>query len=370
MKRVSRNLIRYNGAIIRRHRASWRAEINRNGTRKRCQNADLEKVKAWVDQAMPDVVSGLDPITPAQIAEYRAATAKLPPDVSLLDAVTGYAATLRRAPLANTPLKDAVDRYVDDKRAAGLRVSSIHDLRWSTGRLVAAVGDRGVSSVHTAELLDLLQGLNPVTRNNFRRAWRSFYRWAAAAGYCTSDPTAAISRSRTDERLPGIFTVDQAVALMKAAEEVDGGSMAAYCAIGLFAGLRTHGILRLRWDHVNAGVIHVTPDIEKLRAARYIEIRPNLSAWIRKYRGDGRVCPYAKKKTFEVIGEIRTKAEIPWPHNAMRHSFGSYLFALIQNAGKVAHEMGHHSPDMLYRHYRTLVTIQDAKRYWRIQPAK
>lgn len=367
VKRQAASLVRYKGGIIRRNGLAWRAEYCHEGERFRKQKPTLAEAKTWIEEKALEILSAEEPLTMGQVAEYRAAIAKLPERVSLLDAVSGYLAQLHSAPLSDKPITEAVDRFMEDKKAAGLRDRTLYTLKWSIGRLVAALGDRPVSEIRTGDLLDLLTDLKPVTRDNHRRAWRSFFRWAGAAGYCTTNPAQAISRTRVDEKVPEIFTVDQVEALLKAALKEDGGSMVPYLVIGLFAGLRTYGLLRLHWEQVNS-VIHVTPEVEKLRTSRYIEIRPNLAAWLKDRRGKGRVCPYAQKHAFEVLRDIRKAAGVPWPRNAMRHSFGSYLLAEIQDAGKVAHEMGHHSPDMLYRHYRALVAKEDAARYWAITP--
>ena len=167
-----------------------------------------------------------------------------------------------------------------------------------------------------------------------------------------------------------INATDDFVGLLAAAEKVDGGSMAAYLAVGLFSGIRTAALERIEWSAFKDGVIHVTAAIDKLRSARFVEIRPNLAAWILKYRGVGRVCPYAQKHAVEVLGDIRKKAGIgEWPKNAMRHSFASYLLALVEDPGKVAHELGQRSPDVLFQHYRALVTKALATKYFDLKPS-
>jgi hypothetical protein len=54
-------------------------------------------------------------------------------------------------------------------------------------------------------------------------------------------------------------------------------------------------------------------------------------------------------------------------HNALRHSFISYRVAQIQDVPQVALEAGN-SPAMIFGHYRELVTADDAKKWFSIQP--
>jgi len=66
---------------------------------------------------------------------------------------------------------------------------------------------------------------------------------------------------------------------------------------------------------------------------------------------------------------VRKAAELAsWPNNGLRHSFASYRLAAIQDAPRVAAELGHTSPHMLYSTYRELVLPQEAERYRKIVP--
>ena len=57
-----------------------------------------------------------------------------------------------------------------------------------------------------------------------------------------------------------------------------------------------------------------------------------------------------------------------WPQNGLHHSFASYRLALTHDAPRVATELGHTSPKMLYSTYRELVLPEEADRYWKLVP--
>ena len=64
----------------------------------------------------------------------------------------------------------------------------------------------------------------------------------------------------------------------------------------------------------------------------------------------------------------QVKAQIyPWPHNAMRHSFGSYFLGKTKDENLTASEMGN-SPEVIIKHYRALVRDADVTQYWRLAP--
>ena len=49
----------------------------------------------------------------------------------------------------------------------------------------------------------------------------------------------------------------------------------------------------------------------------------------------------------------------------MRHSFGSYHYALYGDSIATSRELGHKTgDDILFSHYRALVSQEEAKKYW------
>ena len=58
---------------------------------------------------------------------------------------------------------------------------------------------------------------------------------------------------------------------------------------------------------------------------------------------------------------------VKWKRNGLRHSFISYRMAIRQNENQVATEAGN-SPAMIFRHYRELVTRQQARAWFAIKP--
>ena len=57
-----------------------------------------------------------------------------------------------------------------------------------------------------------------------------------------------------------------------------------------------------------------------------------------------------------------------WPKNGLRHGYASYRLAATHDAPRVAAELGHTSPQMLYSTYREVVLPQEADRYWNLVP--
>jgi integrase len=81
----------------------------------------------------------------------------------------------------------------------------------------------------------------------------------------------------------------------------------------------------------------------------------------------GHIVPEGARRKIEGVRKEAGLAQ--WPKNGLRHSFASYRLAAIHDAPRVASELGHTSPQMLYSTYRELVLPEEAERYWKIAPA-
>jgi len=99
-----------------------------------------------------------------------------------------------------------------------------------------------------------------------------------------------------------------------------------------------------------------------------VPLQPNLAAWLLPYkRMTGRVVPAGSRRK---LARVREAAKlVVWPTNGLRHSFASYRLAAIHDAPRVAMELGHTSPQMLFSTYREVVRPGEADRYWKIEPA-
>lgn len=275
-------------------------------------------------------------------------------------------------------VEDAVGRFLADKGGAGLRPRSLGQMRFLLGRLVAGLGGRAVSSIGAGDLVGLLSDLRPapVARNNFRRCWASFFRWAEASGFCVGNPALAVSRAIEERKAPGVLTVDEAGRLLAAAVRDRSGvrDLVPFLALGLFAGLRTDEICRLDWSAVDlgAGLVRVGSAVEKTRVGRLVPIVAPLGAWLRLCsRRRGRVVGCSESTRARALASLRVVAGLVggWPANALRHSFASYRLAVLGDAGRVATELGHTSTEMLFRHYRALVTPAAGRRFFALSPA-
>jgi integrase len=139
-------------------------------------------------------------------------------------------------------------------------------------------------------------------------------------------------------------------------------------AIAAFAGLRPAEIHRLRWEAVDlkGRLISVSARTSKTASRRLVPICDNLIEWLMQApKKGGAIVPPNERKLSDAA---RIAAGIEnWPHDALRHSWVSYRFALTGDAAKTASEAGH-DQQVLHRHYKALVTRGAAEAWFSIIP--
>ena len=106
----------------------------------------------------------------------------------------------------------------------------------------------------------------------------------------------------------------------------------------------------------------------KKRSRRVIEMADALVAWLKPtlpIKG-----PIVDGLEFrDNFDNLRAAAKLTeWPHNGLRHSFGSYHLAFHGDAIKTAMQMGHRDSNVVHNHYKALVFKTEAEKFWNLRP--
>jgi integrase len=350
--------------------------------------ADPQKAKAYAQQVHISLLNGAraTEITPLDISVLRDAesiAAKF--GVSLPFAIREWADTrqaLLGAPmvpkagcmaqllkeLTTVNAQAAAKEYIKLKEESGLssrHIQTVRQLLTGFGRSFAAEQLHEISVQALRRFIDGIRG-SARTKNNFITCLRTFFLWAQKQSYLRQDrPTAAAALDKKREAYvaPQIFTPEEMRQLLGSSE----ADMIPYLAIAAFAGLRSAEIGRLDWSAVDfaSGYIKVSGEITKTQQRRLVPILPNLRAWLLPHRQETGGVTFATYR--KALTRCGREAGVVWKSNALRHSFGSYRLAEVQDAAKVSLEMGN-SPQMLFKHYRELVTPAQAHEWFSIFP--
>jgi integrase len=243
-----------------------------------------------------------------------------------------------------------------------------------------------ISTITTADVQKWLDGLKDIaerTRFNYRTKVNQLFRFAERRGYIAkhANPVEGTEKPDVPEGKIEIYTPTEIDRLLNAATP----DFQVCIALGAFAGLRSSEIQRLDWNRIGfqRGHIEATGKKRGTPSRRFVPITANLRKWLE---------PHAKKSGLvwkpDVINRDRAEdyysdvqlatsagtedkkmkiKPVAWKHNALRHSFISYRLAEVQNANQVALEAGN-SAAMIFKHYRELVTKEDAVKWFAITP--
>lgn len=209
-------------------------------------------------------------------------------------------------------------------------------------------------------------------RDNIRDAIVSLSRFAQRRKWLPDGKTVAGEIERIAPGVEGVTTFTPA----EIAVILDNASAKwlPYFAIGAFAGLRNSEIMRLEWSRIKweHGVIAVPASIaKKVRISRHAPLLPNLSSLLADYRDKhGPIYRHKSERAAQSAfarerERIEKKTGLRWKKNALRHSFGSYRLALINNPTQLALEMGN-SPEEIREHYNDPKTESESKKWFGI----
>lgn len=190
-----------------------------------------------------------------------------------------------------------------------------------------------------------------------------------------------------EEKEPEILTPKEAERLIKAAHAHPKLDLLAGVTLGLFCGIRTEEIKKLNWDAVRLeeGFVTISKDVAKKRSIRNVALSDNAIKWLSLCKDrTGQIarsnffCDFDRRFnkllrhagfTEEIEEGDEKRTIVVWKKNAMRHSFGTYHFALNGDSIKTSTELGHKQGDgVLFAHYRALATEAQAKAYFGIVP--
>jgi integrase len=260
-------------------------------------------------------------------------------------------------------------------------------------KILKEIGDPIVQEIYKKDIFTWLNSLDlsPRTKANRLNTLGEVLGFAVSKGYCADNVVSALtSRERKElhgslDKQPssiGHLKVTQAEMLIKAALKHIDLDLLGAVTLGLFCGIRTEEIKRLEWAKVNLEkkIVTIGEDIAKKRRIRNVTIPENAISWLEKCSNrKGMVTRHNHtndyQKRFSKLWKLAQKEygieePIKWIHNGMRHSFGTYHYALHGDPILTCRELGHkyNEDDVLFTHYRALMDESKAEAYFKLMP--
>jgi integrase len=265
-------------------------------------------------------------------------------------------------------VKKAVDAFISEISSKGLRPRYIKKMRNILSVFCDRFGSCRLSNVHSDDIAEWStgQGWSEQTRVYRMREIVLFFNWAVKSKLLPENPALFVPLPRIEASAITVLNPCQARAILSGTQ----GDTRAYFALAMFSGVRTSELERLKWKDVkiDRGIVDLSSAQSKTRSRRIIKLQPNAIAWLRPLMKDSDTC-IRSAPLRKLIAAAKVAAAISnWPQNVSRHSFGSYHLAHFRNIDETALQMGHTTTAMLFRHYREVVSQEDAAAYWDIWP--
>jgi integrase len=223
------------------------------------------------------------------------------------------------------------------------------------------------------------------THNNRLNVWRTFLNrcrqwnlWPRAEKH----PGELVERRREADRVPEIWTVDQAARLLQLVR-AEAPQMLNYLAIGCWLGLRPMEIQRLplaAWDWVR-GYVEISPEVAaKVMQHRFVPIPDNVRALLGGQIRDSRQRVRERKAGREMCVGTDDAMHLSllarrhgiieeWTPDVMRHSYISYRLAQGHGHGQVAEWAGN-SESEIRRRYRRPLRAEDGEGWFGVGQCK
>ena len=229
---------------------------------------------------------------------------------------------------------------------------------------------QSVTSAHISAWLDSLD-VGTKRKKDYRSAAVQFWRWAARMDRISVRGVATEAEKtpapRPKPKTVEVYTPEEMTTLLKNVEP----RFLAWLVICAFSGVRAGEVRHARkepmdWSCVKADHVEVPASLSKNRKRRLAPVLPILRAWLDDIAPprSGPIAPVPPdKRETKRLGALIGG----WKPNALRHSYGTYRVAVLQDVPRVAVEMDN-SPQMVRRHYMEAVEKEVGEKYFDLFP--
>ncbi|GEM_PF-2240799 len=311
-------------------------------------------------------------LTSTQAAAMVKCLELLGDEFTVIQACQEYA---KQVSLVDITAKEAIQKYQEEKRAIG-RDANYQRAKRKHFERMEEVMPRKLQEWTEEQArewaLVLTRGYAPTTVKNHIRTGIAFCNWAIDRRYMNRNPFVKAPVPDVISKEVEFISVDTMSAFMECAR-IHFPDALAYAALNAFGGIRSSACARLGFESIHfaqKGIL-IRADIAKNKARLYLDGHPdNLWAWLD-------FALYHAPKGFQLTKrqwdkrreQIRQKAGIQMPHNALRHSFCTYHVAMHGDAGRTATLLSHKDDvNILYQHYKGNATKEQGKAYFSIMP--
>lgn len=343
----------------------------------------LAQADVWARERENQGIEALEFPTALRLEATASAKVLKPFGKTLLDAARHYAQYLEAEQRKSAALsvRACLDEWIKSKKAEAARAlvsnRTIQELEGRAKLIGAAFNSARISEIDEDAILAFLDSLNVTqrTRLNVRTKLVQFLNYCRRRKWVDTNRAEMVS-VRVPRKEVVILSPSQAERILRTAERSECASaLVPYISLGLFAGLRPGEAEQLKWELIrfDTGEIEVRGETSKRRETRFVELEIALQEWLAPYRKEkGSLVGKNLRRQWENVRikagyALRDNEGAPWPHDVLRHCYGSYWLAEHGNRGRLAELMGN-SVQVIRQHYRRAIPRAEAHAFWALRP--
>lgn len=240
----------------------------------------------------------------------------------------------------------AIEAWLLVLRVAGRPETTLGLRGYQLGRIAGDLAHLSPWAVTGDDLVLWLAGQRwgAETRRSFRSALRSFYGWAAGAGYVEHDPSLALPAVKPKQPTPRPTPAPAYLAALERAE----GRTRLMVRLALDMGLRRGEVARVHSDDLERDLTGWTLHVHgKGNRDRRVPMPDDLAELVRQRAGAGWLFPGSDGGHLSPrwVGKL-VAAVLPgaWSMHSLRHRFATDAYAVDTDLLAVQELLGHASP--------------------------
>ena len=263
-------------------------------------------------------------------------------------------------------LKSALAELVAAKLGAGKSERYLAGFKSVLNGFIKGREEMPISSITFTDCEAFMNTKKLAYRSTIRARLSTLFNFAVRRGYMEANPCYRLEAVTYVKPPPKVFTPMQVgrcvVWLRRNSPRALG-----WFVLTTFYGLRPEEAQQTSKSAINfkAGVVIVDAQTTKVRQRRVVQCpHPKaleLLCLARDMESEFPINTELRRRTVRRLREV-LGWEV-WPKDVTRHTGASYLLAIKPNADYVSEQLGH-SVKVLKRHYKALVTPEQAKRFW------
>ena len=339
--------------------------IDQRFKEKSIAKAFIEELKNKEEAKRSGLNSVKTKLSQEQIDDATVAFNRIPKGTYLTEIINFY---ITHRPQEDKRISEAYELFIKDKKRIGNHVRSINEYEYTLKKFIKTHGYRPCSSITKDDVIKFISKGNVIriTQNNRQRVFNSFLNYCCKQEWITKNPIANYQRNKIVTKTADYFKTEEVYTILRYALKDCHITLLPYITLAMMCGVRRCEIEKLDWTKIefneNETTIHIDAEIAKPDSRRSFTPEP-IAIELLAYCNKHDLIKAFPKNFAKRFRKFKKDTGLHFSKNKFRHTFGTYFYAMSQNADTAAFVMGN-SPSVLKEYYNGLSTKSNAEKFF------